>query len=223
MTRMADIVFIHTSPVHVATFDALLKEVAPQRRAVHIVREDLLAQAQRVGIRDAGLAAEVQAALKRAAGDGGVVVCTCSTLGGLAESTGAVEGVPVTRIDRAMADQAVQRGAPVLMVAALQSTLQPTETLLRSSAHRLGLPLVLRSLWVEPAWPHFEAGRHDDYIAAIVTAVRAAVQAGETVVLAQASMAPAAEHLVQLGITTLTSPRLGVAHAVGLCATPPGL
>jgi len=69
---------------------------------------------------------------------------------------------------------------------------------------------------VAGAWPHFQAGRHGDYIAAITDAVaQADVEAG-VVVLAQASMAPAAERLAERGITALASPRLGVAHAVAL-------
>lgn len=207
-----DIAFLHTSPVHVATFETLLNELAPQCHAQHLVREDLLARAQREGVADAALAAEVQAVLQEAAASARVVVCTCSTLGGLAEATAAA--VPVTRIDRAMADEAVQRGAPVLMVAALQSTLEPTAELLRGSAGRLGVPLRLRSLWVQGAWPHFEAGRGADYLATITAEVRREAMPGETVVLAQASMAGAAESLAGTGLVVLSSPRLGVLQAV---------
>lgn len=209
---MADITFLHTSPVHVATFDALLEEVAPHCTATHLVREDLLATAQRDGVDDAALIAAVGAALHGAAAGARAVVCTCSTIGGLAEAT---QGrVPITRIDRAMADEAVRRGAPVLVVAALQSTLQPTEQLLRSSAERLGLPLVLRSLWVEGAWAHFDAGEREAYLAGIAIAVREHAQPGDTVVLAQASMAGAAEWLADTGLVVLSSPRLGVMHAL---------
>lgn len=214
---MADITFLHTSPAHVATFDALLKDVAPQLTASHLVREDLLVRAQRDGLDDAALIAGVRAALQSAAAHTRAVVCTCSTLGGLAEATRA--SVPITRIDRAMADQAVQRGAPVLMVAAVQSTLQPTEQLLQSSAERLGVPLVLRPLWVEGAWPLFEAGQHEAYLAAIATAVRQHARPGDTVVLAQASMAGAAGLLADTGLVVLSSPRLGVMEALRFCET----
>src|ERR1043165_4992586 len=101
---MADITFLHTSPVHVATFDALLKDVAPQLTASHLVREDLLARAQRAGIDAAALIAGVRSARQAAAANARAVVCTCSTIGGLAEATRA--NVPITRIDRAMADEA---------------------------------------------------------------------------------------------------------------------
>jgi hypothetical protein len=212
---MADIAFLHTSPVHVATFDALLKDVAPQCTATHLVRADLLASAQRDGVDDAALIAAVRSALHSAASDARAVVCTCSTIGGLAEATQA--SVPITRIDRAMADAAAGRRAPVLMVAALQSTLQPTAELLQSSAQRLGVPLQLRSLWVKDAWAHFEAGDRDAYLHTVAAAVRRMAVPGETVVLAQASMAGAAEALADTGLWVLSSPRLGVVHALALC------
>jgi hypothetical protein len=211
---MADIAFLHTSPVHVATFDALLKDVAPQCTATHLVRADLLASAQRDGVDDAALIAAVRSALHSAASDARAVVCTCSTIGGLAEATQA--SVPITRIDRAMADEAVQRCTPVLMVAALQSTLEPTSQLLRASAERLGLPIEMRSLWVEDAWPHFEAGRREAYLRSIAAAVRRTAAPGETVVLAQASMAEAGDLLADAGFVVLSSPRLGLMHALRL-------
>ncbi|HEX3140224.1 MAG TPA: Asp/Glu/hydantoin racemase, partial [Rhizobacter sp.] len=70
------------------------------------------------------------------------------------------------------------------------------------------------------AWAHFQAGRQGDYLQAIVEAV-ANAPATESVVLAQASMAPAAELLAARGITALTSPRLGVEHAVSICTSRP--
>lgn len=216
MTR--DIAFLHTTAVHPPAFDRLMAEIAPECTVSHTVREDLLALAQQRGVAHAPLAGQVKEALARAArGEARVVVCTCSTIGGLAEAADDPAGLRVTRIDRAMADVAVRQGGRVLLVAALQSTLQPTTELLQSSARQAGVSVVIESLWVQDAWPHFQAGRQSHYAEAIVRAVCAAPRGG-AIVLAQASMAPAAERLAQKGIEALTSPRLGVAHAVRLWA-----
>ncbi len=214
---MHDIAFLHTSPVHVPTFDALMRMLAPRLRVMHSVREDLLADAQVEGIDSPPLVQRVHAALAEArTGGATVVVCTCSTLGGIAEQADTPGAQRTTRIDRAMADEAVRRGPAVLLVAALASTLQPTTLLLQSSAQRLGRAIEIRSLVVDGAWAHFQAGRQGDYIAAIVAAVAQATTAEEAVVLAQASMAPAAEQLAERGIQALTSPRWGVEHAIAL-------
>ena len=75
----ADIAFLHTSPVHVATFDALMNLLAPDLRVVHSVREDLLAEARKDGVASPALATGLHQALVDAgAGGAAVVVCTCS-------------------------------------------------------------------------------------------------------------------------------------------------
>lgn len=212
-----DIAFLHTSPAHVPTFEALLRELAPTLRVAHVVREDLLADAQTEGVDSPALMARVRAAL--AAANAGLVACTCSTLGGIAEDTDTRGAFQVTRIDRAMADRAVRQGGTVLLVATVQSTVAPTSALLQSSARRLGVAIEIVPLLVAGAWAHFQAGRQGDYVQAIVDAV-AGAPATDSVVLAQASMAPAAELLAERGITALASPRLGVEHAVAALMTP---
>ncbi|MGY4831220.1 Asp/Glu/hydantoin racemase [Sphaerotilaceae bacterium SBD11-9] len=212
---MNDIAFLHTAPAHVATFGALMRELAPELRVTHLVREDLLADAQAQGVGDPALAARVRAALGE--GRARVVACTCSTLGGIAEATDTGGAFEVMRIDRAMADQAVRGGGVLRVVASVQSTLAPTAALLQSSAQRLGASITIEPMLVAEAWAHFLAGRQAGYIDSIVSAVLAAPR-GPTVVLAQASMAPAAAVLAAQGIEALTSPRLGVEHAIALCA-----
>ena len=126
------IAFLHTSPVHVDTFDRLVKASDPTLQIEHVVAEGLLDEAQRVGADDPALVRRVQDAMVNAAANGAaIVVCTCSTIGGSAERTPTHAGFAVARIDRAMADRAVQLGPRILIVAALESTLGPTSKLLR--------------------------------------------------------------------------------------------
>jgi hypothetical protein len=214
-----DIAFLHTSPVHVPTFAKLMQEVAPALRVTHLVHEDLLADAQRDGTEGEPLIARIERAMSDASASGApVVVCTCSTIGGVAEAMETGGSFKPTRIDRAMADEAVKSGRPVLLVAALESTLGPTTALLQASAKRLGTNPGIENLVVADAWRHFQAGDQASYIDTIVTAVSQAGSASKVVVLAQASMAPAADALAKKGITALTSPKLGVEHAVALHA-----
>ena len=210
-----DIAFLHTAPVHVATFDALLRAQAPGLKAHHVVDEALLAEAQRLGTADPTLQARVHAAMQAAAGGGArQVVCTCSTLGALAEGMATGGAFEAARIDRAMADRAVQQGPRVLVVVALASTLAPTQALLADSAARLQRVITPLPLLVDGAWAHFERGDRAAYLAAIASAVRAHAARADVVVLAQASMAAAAEMLKDLPIDVLSSPALGVAAAV---------
>jgi hypothetical protein len=207
--------FLHTSPVHVASFARLLDGQAPGMVAEHHVDEALLAAAQQAGADAAVLERRVNEAMTAAAAGGAaVVVCTCSTIGAAAERTPTGGRFVAMRVDRAMADAAVLAGPRILMVAALASTLAPTTRLLQESAAALGRPLQLQSLLAEEAWTHFQHGDHAAYINAIARSVTAATAAADVIVLAQASMAPAARALQALGVPVLSSPSLGVARAL---------
>lgn len=205
------IAFLHTSPVHVETFDCLVKAIDPTLKIEHVVAEELLAEAQRVGANDPALVKRVQDAMVSAASNGaGIVVCTCSTIGGPAERTPTDARFTAARIDRAMADRAVALGPRVLIAAALESTLVPTAELIRESAAVLGVEVELEQLLVGEAWSHFLRGDRAAYLDAVIAAVRNASGCADVVVLAQASMAPAADVLIDLGVEVLASPMLGV-------------
>lgn len=202
--------------MHVETFERLIKAADPRIQTTHIVVEDLLFDAQIVGIDDTNLIDRIHKAMIDAASNGSAVVaCTCSTIGGVAERTPTSSRFHALRIDRAMADRAVQSGPSILIVAALESTLQPTTELIQESAAVLRREVTIQSLVVEGAWSHFIRGDHEAYIGAIVAAVRSAAVEANVIVLAQASMALAAEHLRNLGIAVLSSPMLGVESIVG--------
>ncbi|MBC7685333.1 MAG: Asp/Glu/hydantoin racemase, partial [Bdellovibrionales bacterium] len=197
------------------TFERLLRAADRTLRVEHRVEEGLLTEAQRLGADDPALIARVQGSVMSAASTGAsVVVCTCSTIGGAAERTPTGGRFIATRIGRAMADAAARSGPRILIVAALVSTLDPTATLIRESAVALHVPVMLELLIADGAWQHFVSGNHDAYHEAIVRAVRACSSTATVVVLAQASMAPAASALQDLGIAVLSSPELGVQSIV---------
>lgn len=209
---MTTLVFLHTAGVHVQAFDELLRDINPAQRARHVVREDLLALARAHGANSAKLHRAMQEAVEDI-GAGAVVLCTCSTVGGVAESAGATAGVPVQRVDRAMAERAVRTGPNILVAAALESTLAPTESLLVECAGRIDVECRLTRLVVEDAWPLFEQGDFEGYLNCIAAALRSAPPS-DVIVLAQASMAGAAERCSGLETPILSSPRLGLEAAL---------
>ena len=66
------------------------------------------------------------------------------------------------------------------------------------------------------AWEKFEAGDWAGYYHTIAEALQAHADCGDVIVLAQASMAPAASLCPQMAIPILSSPRLGVEQALAL-------
>ena len=210
--------FLHTSPVHIATFDRLLAEIGPGITARHIVDESLLSEARAAGAITPALASRIAAALRDAsAPDGAVVLCTCSTIGGSAEAAGMRAGEVVLRVDRPMAERAVALGDRILMVAALASTLAPTRALILDVARVAGKPIELRELLCASAWAFFERGDLIGYAQVIANELRAAADTADVIVLAQASMAAAAPLCADLSIPILSSPRLALEAALAAC------
>lgn len=206
--------FLHTSPVHIATFARLLAEMAPTIPAKHVVDEDLLRDARASGLTPAVTRRIDKAILDAMTGGSAVVLCTCSTIGGCAERAGRSAGHPVLRVDRAMAERAVTAGGRILVAAALASTLGPTRELLLEEAARSGRAISITDALVEDAWPHFERGDHAAYLQAIAARLRDAAPAVDAIVLAQASMADAAALCPDLPVPVFSSPRLGLEAAI---------
>ncbi|MGW7578504.1 aspartate/glutamate racemase family protein [Streptomyces sp. NPDC054765] len=207
---------LHTSPVHVPVFDTLRDEEAPGLTLRHLVRPELLDRARVQG--PEAVAEDLTSALMGAAREGArAALCTCSTIGSVAEQAGAAFGLPVLRVDRPMAAAAVAAGPRIAVLAALESTLAPTRALIAQEAERAGRGVTVRAVVVPGAWERFEAGDNDGYLAAVASAARG-IRDADVIVLAQASMAPAAEGL-GAGVPVLSSPRPGLRAAAQLAAS----
>lgn len=207
--------FLHTSPLHVPTFDRLVRELAPQTHAEHLVDTALLSTARSQG--SAAVAGAVTARLDELVACGAqVIVCTCSTIGDLAESSHAV--VTVMRVDRPMAQEAVRIagriGGRIGVVAAVESTVLPTRALLEAEATRLGRNPELEITVAEDAWATFETGDQATYLDIVAASARRLARRSDVIVLAQASMVGALEQLADLSVPVLSSPSSAVRAAL---------
>ncbi|WP_369174219.1 aspartate/glutamate racemase family protein [Streptomyces sp. R28] len=197
---------LHTSPLHVPVFEALRDEDHPGLEMRHFVDEELLARARREG--PEAVVDDVRDALRKADG-ARAVLCTCSTIGGIAEEAPAEAGVPVLRVDRPMAAAAVAEGARAVVLATVESTLGPTVSLIEEEARRAGRPVAVRTRLVEGAWERFEAGDVDG-CARLVASAADEVTDADAIVLAQVSLARA-QRLATTTVPVLSSPRPGLA------------
>jgi hypothetical protein len=209
--------FLHTARIHVENFERLAREIDPAVPVRHEVREGLLAEALAEGRVTDAVRTAIAGAVRGLALEGArVVVCTCSTIGGAAEQVEVPAHVRVMRIDRPMAEQAVSSGRRILVVAALRSTFPPTTALLRQVASTRPRSAELVEVFCERAWEHFELGNHPAYLAAIAATIESTARPTDIILLAQASMAPAAELVRHLGIPVVSSPKVGVEAAVAM-------
>jgi hypothetical protein len=201
--------FLHTAQVHEATFEALSREYLPSVSTVHRVDPAALELAREDGATES-VRAVVAAHLAELRGAGcEVVLCTCSTLGEVAEDLSG-DGLKVFRIDRPMLRRAVTLGPRVGVLVALTSTVEPTTRVLAEEAADAEADITVEVSVVEGAWDAFLAGDAEAYHSSIAHAARALAGRCDVVVLAQASMEPAAALLAGLETPVLTSPRSAV-------------
>ena len=92
-----------------------------------MVHEDLLRDALQAGELTADVRRRTAAAmLAEADGSTGVVLCTCSTVGPGADDARGQTDVPMLRVDRPMAEEAVMSGNRIVVCATLETTMTPT-------------------------------------------------------------------------------------------------
>ncbi|MFZ3474144.1 aspartate/glutamate racemase family protein [Streptomyces sp. 4.24] len=198
---------LHTSPVHVPVFDALRDRHHPGAVLRHLVVPQLLERA-----RTLGPASQAPAVRELLEGSGGPVLVTCSTLGAVGETLAQDLGVPVLRVDRPMAADAVRTGPRIAVLATVESTLAPTVELLEEEAAKAGLPLSVRTLLVDGAWDRFAAGDGAGSLRLVAAAADALADV-DAIVLAQVSMTGAAA-LATTSTPVLTSPASGLSAAL---------
>ena len=204
---------LHTAESNIEVFEAALRSLRRDDVTLrHLVRADLLATAELQHGVTAEIIASTQAALLALCRDADAVLLNCSTLGVAVSGDFAGAGIPVVRVDRALAEAAVQRGGKVIVLCTAETTIGPTTRLFSEMAFKSGAEVDVRL--VPGAWAMFRAGDQLGYLAAIAEAAeRAYADGGSVIALAQASMAPAAP-LVKSGARPLSSPATGLSAAI---------
>jgi aspartate/glutamate racemase len=203
------IAFLHTGAVNIAPFDALAAEFLPGATVVNYLDDRIVAD---LGDQDrAGSVAERVDDLVRAAAAGGAdaVMFTCSSISELAAPSAAAAGVPVLRVDEAMADAAVRAGGRVRVLATLPTTCGPTLRLLQERAALAGVEPEFSSEVIEGAFAAVAGGDRETHDRLVAAAIERGAAEADVVVLAQASMATTAD-AVSVNVPVLSSPRLGV-------------
>lgn len=220
---MPKLAIVHTAPMLEPVFERLLHEARPGLETVHIVDETLLADAiAHDGVTDANRQAVAGRIREAAATGADAVLVTCSSIGEAVEEAAGEVGVPVVRVDVAMAERAVAAGRRIGVLATLRSTLRPTAALIRRTAAASGREVEIVEQLCDGAYAALRSGdreRHDALVRDGYEALRGRV---DVVVLAQASMARILDALPdkERHAPVLSSPAGAVQRA--LAALPEG-
>ena len=105
-------------------------------------------------------------------------------------------------------------GGKILVAACVATTVEPTTHLLKKVAEDHGGSADLSVLLMPDAWALFEAGQKEAYQRAVAEELQAVADGFSVIVLAQASMAGAAQHCRGVAPKVLSSPVSGVKKAL---------
>jgi hypothetical protein len=179
---------------------------------------ELLDQARQHGLDH--VRAKVEAVLAELA-TADAVMCTCSTLGPVADMV-ARRYDHVFRIDRPVMEKASELGPAIIVAICLESTQAATLDLLKACADLAGTAVSPRVVLCAAAWPHFERGDYEAFADSIATTIRSELSASarpDCILLAQASMRVAETRLADMGIPVISSPRLAAERAIRIAAS----
>jgi glutamate racemase len=181
---------IHTSATLVPVFAQLCKKKLPGVEIFNIADDSLVKGIREAGSLTAQIARRVAGYLESAELAGAdYIMVTCSSIGPAVEAGAKLIGVPVLRVDQPMADQAVQTGKRIGVVATLKTTLEPTADLIQRRAAQAGKEIELTSRLAEGAFEALMAGNTAKHDALVAGVLKELSQEVDVIVLAQASMA----------------------------------
>ncbi|EDL54604.1 hypothetical protein VSAK1_20644 [Vibrio mediterranei AK1] len=196
------ILFLHTLASNITLFKPLAATSLPKHDIFHDVQESFLSNIRKTGPTPS-IVKQIQGYLNHQLTQGyDFIVCTCSTLGPIVD---AYPDNRVFRVDRPMAEQTIDYSR-ILVAVTLESTIEPTRSLLESSNNHSQFEF----LFIPAAWEHYVAGSmlaFNSSIANTITEHRThSTNRYDAIVLAQASMAYALAEC-QFDITVLSSPQ----------------
>nr|WP_315267793.1 aspartate/glutamate racemase family protein [Microbacterium lemovicicum] len=203
------VAFVHTGAVVIAPVADLAARLLDGAATVNYLDDKIVAD-----LGDPARAGSVPERLEdlvRAAQSAGadLVMLTCSSISQLAAPVSEKVGIPVLRIDEAMADAAVRQGSRIAVLATLPTTLTPTLALLRERAALAGAEPEFTDEVIEGAFAAVSAGDRAEHDRLVAAAIERVAAGADVVVLAQASMASAAD-AASVPVPVLTSLEPGI-------------
>lgn len=213
---MKTLALVHTSPTLSPLFNELTARLVPGVRVLHFVDESLIKNTIATGhLAKATMRRAI--ALIGSTFDAGadVALVTCSSIGPAVDMAAVLYDQPVLRVDRPMADKAVQTARRIGVAATLSTTLGPTADLVRRAAQEAGKDVEIVEKLCEGAFEAVMAGDGETHDRIVGEGLTKGLKGVDVIVLAQASMARVLQTLPAdaIEVPVYSSPELGVERA----------
>lgn len=213
---MATLALVHTSPTLSPLFNDLTARICPDARVLHFVDESLIKNTIASGCLERSTMRRVISLIGSAFDAGAdVALVTCSSIGPAVDIAAQLFDQPVLRVDRPMAEKAVETGGRIGVAATLATTLEPTADLVRTVAAEQGKDIEIVEQLCEGAFEAVMAGDGATHDRIVGEGLTESLKGVDAIVLAQASMARVVETLPENALTVpvYSSPELGVERA----------
>ncbi|MCG8510173.1 MAG: aspartate/glutamate racemase family protein [Rhodospirillales bacterium] len=134
------------------------------------------------------------------------ILNVCSSVGQAAEDAAKLIDIPVFRIDRPMAERAVEMTGDVGVLATVATTLAPTSELIERCGREAGKAMTVSRNLAEGAFEKLMDGDRDGHDEILVDTAIDVAKSADVIVFAQATMARLAPEVMdRTGKTVLTS------------------
>ena len=211
MTRKIGL--IHTVAPAVPLFNELSAEMLPDVEIINLLDEGLIKDLFARGQYTEGMAKRLGMLASFAVESGAeIVMLTCSSLAPMVDKARKMVKVPFLKVDEAMADEAVELGTRIGVIATAHTTLKPTSELIKSRAALKKKAVSVEALLCSGAFEAINRGdltTHDEIVKPRLIELMDRV---DVVVLAQASISRVIAQLSdsERRVPILSSPRLGM-------------
>ncbi len=211
---------IHTGPVTVDPIKKNFAAFGPELDIVNIVDDSLLKDAMSVGHVTPRIIQRMCwyfGAAEQLGAD--LVFNACSTVGEASDIAAATIGIPVIKVDEAMAREASRIGERIALIATVPTTVGPSTRLIEKCAKNQGKTVTVKSTLCSSAFELLLKGDKAGHDRSLIDEVTKAAGEADVVVLAQVSMARLLDSIPStLGAPVLASLALGVKDAVSFLA-----
>lgn len=210
---MTTLALLHTGTFLASVFTDLCHEAMPDVEVFNMVDESLIKNTIKANEVTPQTARRLVDHLKSAEEAGAdAILVTCSSIGPAVEAAQQFLNIPVIRVDVPLADKAIGIGSRIGVVATLPTTLKPTVELIEARAKLAGQEIEVVSTLCEGAFQAVAAGDTETHDRLVTAGIRALMAKVDVIVLAQASMARAANAIPEeeRSIPILSSPQLAV-------------
>ena len=203
----------------IVTYDAIKTEfqkLDPTIELVNIIDDSLLNETISCkGITKAVIARMSQYALSCQAQGCQILLNQCSSIAQGVDVIEEMLDIPYVKIDQPMAKKAVELGYKIALVATVETTLLPSENLLKEEARKLGKEVEITRFLADGVLETYLKNKNiEEHNLAIMKVIEQASLQNDVIVLAQGSMHTLIPLCKGIKIPVLTSLHLGVEQII---------